>query len=200
MRLRQDKFHTFRRRPKTPAGHGGKGSGASRDRGPSPEGSWWGSAGKRGGFGENSGEMQDLGRIQGMQDLGRTQGNAGFGSSRDPPTPGPAPARPQPEPGEGAGGTNRPLGGHQPRQPQARPWHWCHPRVPTFLEVIGVEAAPGHFGHHPGRADQHVVPGLVPEVVAARGNLALVLPVPLQLKGFSVQHHEATWDTRGTRR
>lgn len=61
----------------------------------------------------------------------------------------------------------------------------------TRCHVSRVKAVGQGFGGAPLGADHHVVPGLVPEVVAEGRSFARMLPVPQHLEGLAVQQDEA---------
>lgn len=125
-------------------------------------------------FGSKTGIPQILGSKSGIPQILGLNGEPQIprSNSRSPKSPDPNPGPPNPW--------------IQIQVPQARG------SGPTFAEVVGVEAVAQRFGFAPLGADEDVVPGLVPEVVAHGGNLGPLLPRPLHLKGLGVQQDEPT--------
>ena len=48
-------------------------------------------------------------------------------------------------------------------------------------------------GLSPLTADRHILPGLVPEVIAEGRGVSFLLPLPLDLKVLPIQQDEATY-------
>ena len=66
----------------------------------------------------------------------------------------------------------------------------------TISHVLRVEPVEEGVGLSPLTADHHVLPGLVPEVVAKGGGVTFLLPRPLDLKGLPIQQDESTYRKR----
>lgn len=62
----------------------------------------------------------------------------------------------------------------------------------TFLQIVWVKPISQAFRDSPFSADQDIVARLVPEVITHWGALVPLLPVPLDLKGLSIQQNKAT--------
>lgn len=62
----------------------------------------------------------------------------------------------------------------------------------TFLQIIWIKPISQAFWDSPFSADQDVMAWLVPEIITHWGDLVPFLPVPLDLKGLSIQQNKAT--------
>lgn len=62
----------------------------------------------------------------------------------------------------------------------------------TFLDMSWIKTVNQSFGRSPLGADHHIVPRLVPKVVAERRRLASVLPVTDDLERLTIQKNKTT--------